>query len=918
MHSIRGLLALSTLLFPATSRGAGADVNLKVYSLATEYGINPLGTDALRPRLSWKIASSIRHTMQSAYQVQVATSTPSFVARNLLWDSGKVPSDASLFQPYGGPALTSRTRYYWRVRIWQGDGRVSAWSAPAFWETGLLTREDWAAQWIGPSTDSHDSAGAPAPLFRREFTVNGKVRSARVYVSSRGLYELHINGNRVGQDLFTPGWTSYHKRIQYQTYDVTNLLVNGPNAVGAMLGDGWYRGYLGFNGRKNDYGTGVSLLLQLEITYRDGRRDRMVSDDNWKTATGPVRFSDIYRGETYDARLERTGWSQANFDARDWRPVSVVDWGDANLVAPQTEPVRRMSEIRPVSILRSPTGRIIYDLGQNMTGWVRLRVQGSAGTTIILRHGEVLDANGELYTENLRAAYQTDRYILKGGEPEVYEPHFTYHGFRYVQVEGLSGEPSPDLITGIVLHTALEETGTFETSDSLLNRLQRNIQWGQRGNFLDVPTDCPQRDERLGWTGDAQVFARTASFNMNVAGFFAKWLADLAADQHPGGSVPWVIPNPLGGDSVRFAAAAGWADAATVVPWTMYLMYGDRGLLERQYQSMTQWVEYARRQAGPGLIWRTGDHFGDWLAWHSDDASYPGATTGKDFIATSYLAHSVDIVARAAAVLGKPEDARKYRTLFLAVRDAFAREFVSPNGRVAENTQTAYALALNFGLLADAEVTNAATRLVEDIQRHDGHLSTGFLGTPELTRALSDHGHLATAYELLNQREYPSWLYPISRGATTMWERWDGIRPDGTFEEVSMNSFNHYAFGAIGDWMYRVIGGIDIDPEAPGYKHIMIAPRPGGGITSARTTLETGYGPLAVAWRQDSLGFALDLVVPPNTTASVTLWQTSLGAATESGKPLRAVSTRAVETADGDVVVDLGSGSYHLQVRPRS
>ena len=902
-----------------SSAPAAAQSTLTAQAAATEYRVNPLGIDAPRPRLSWKIVSSVRNTMQTAYQVQVAADGAALASgRQLVWDSGKVPSDASIFQSYGGPALHSRTRYYWRVRVWDGSGHVSGWSTPAFWETGLLERSDWKAQWIGPPA-AGDSSGAPAPMFRREFAVNGRIRSARVYVTSRGLYELHLNGHRVSDDVFTPGWTSYQKRLQYQTYDVTSLLAPGNNAIGAILGDGWYRGYLGFSGRKNDYGTRVALLLQLEINYADGRTERVITDRSWTTATGPIVFADIYRGETYDARLERTGWSTAGYDAGEWRPAEPADSSPADLVAPETEPVRRIRDITPIAIIRSPSGQTIYDLGQNMTGWVRLRVHGAAGNTVTLRHGEVLDHNGDLYTENLRAAYQTDRYTMKGGGEEVYEPHFTYHGFRYVSVEGLPAPPTLDMITGVVVHTALAETGVFETSDSMLNRLQHNIQWGQFGNFLEIPTDCPQRDERLGWTGDAQVFARTASFNMNVSGFFAKWLADLAADQHPGGSVPWVIPNPLGGDSVRYAAAAGWADASTVVPWTMYLMYGDRGVLERQYESMTQWVEYARRQAGPGLVWRTGDHFGDWLAWHSDDASYPGATTGKDFIATAYLAHSADIVARAAAALGKNEDARKYQDMFTAIRAAFRSEFVSPNGRVAENTQTAYALALNFGLLDSAEKAGAATRLVEDIARHDGHLSTGFLGTPELSRALSSNGHLDAAYALLDQRDYPSWLYPITRGATTMWERWDGIRPDGSFEEVSMNSFNHYAFGAIGDWMYRVIGGIEIDPDAPGYKHALIAPRPGGGLTSARTLLETGYGTLSSSWRLDSLGFALDLVVPPNTTATVTLWNAAADRVLESGHPLRGAAGKGrVEQRGNDLVVEIGSGSYKFFIPARS
>jgi alpha-L-rhamnosidase len=888
-----------------------------VVGLRHEYRANPLGTDALHPRLSWRIESSTRNTTQSAYQIQVATDSTALVrsGKGLTWDSGRIGSDASLFLPYNGPALRSRTRYFWRVRAWDGKGAMSPWSTVAFWETGLLARSDWTAQWIGPPASSHDSAGAPLPMLRRTFDVKGKVASARVYVTSRGLYELHLNGKRVSEDFFTPGWTSYQQRLQYQTYDVTRLIAPGANAIGAILGDGWYRGYLGFSGRKNDYGTKVALLLQLEVRYADGRVERVNSDGSWKEGTGPITFADIYRGESYDARKELKGWDAAAFDDRGWTPAALAETTTADLVAPVSEPVRRTQTVKPIAIIRSPAGETIYDLGQNITGWVRLSVSGPAGTTVTLRHAEVLDKAGNLYTENLRAAYQTDRYTLKGGDEEVYEPHFTYHGFRYVAVAGLPSTATLGMVTGVVVHSDLEETGVFETSDSMLNKLQHNIVWGQRGNFLDVPTDCPQRDERLGWTGDAQVFARTAAFNMNVSGFFAKWLADLALDQHPGGSVPWVIPNPLGGDSVRYAAAAGWADASTVVPWTMYLTYGDRGVLERQFESMRKWVDYARRQAGPDLIWRKGDHFGDWLAWHSDDASYPGATTGKDFVATAYLAHSADLVAKAATVLGRDVDARKYRTMFNDLRDAFRKEFVSPNGRVSENTQTAYALALNFGLLTPEEMRGAVQRLVDDIARHDGHLTTGFLGTPELTTALSGNGRFDAAYKLLLQKGYPSWLYPITRGATTMWERWDGIKPDGSFEEISMNSFNHYAFGAIGDWMYRTIGGIDLDPAAPGYKHAIIAPHPGGGLTSAKTSLQTGYGVLSTSWRLESGALVLDLVVPANTSATVTLTGASLDRVSEGGSPIDQVAgVRSSKQLGADVALEVGSGSYRFRV----
>ncbi len=894
--------------------------NLTVAGLRHEYRVNPLGTDAPRPRLSWRLESQERNVVQTAYQIQVGTD-PSALAsgKRLLWDSGEVTSDASLYQSYGGPPLQSRTRYFWRVRIWDGAHRTSRWSAVAFWETGLLQPSDWSAQWIGPAAALHDSSGAPAPMLRHDFTLRGPVRSARMYVTSLGLYEVHLNGRRVGDEQFTPGWTSYSKRLQYQTYDVTTLLQPGPNALGALLGDGWYRGFLGFATRRNTYGRQVALLLQLDITYTDGRTDRVTTGPGWRTSVGAIRFADIYKGERYDARLEADGWSRPGFDDRAWTLAEVRAPVTAALVAPVAEPVRRLQEITPVAILHSPRGETLFDLGQNMTGWVRLRVRGPAGTTITLRHAEVLDSFGNLYTANLRAADQTDRYTLRGGVEEVYEPHFTYHGFRYVAVEGLPTPPQLTTVTGIVVSSDLAPTGTFVTSDTMLNHLQHNIVWGQRGNFLDVPTDCPQRDERLGWTGDAQVFARTASFNSDVSGFFAKWLTDLAADQHPGGSVPWVIPNPLGGDSVRFAAAAGWGDAATVVPWTMYLMYGDRGVLARQFESMRQWVDYAHRRAGPSLLWNTGDHFGDWLAWHSDDASYPGATTGKDLIATAYLAHSADLVARAAAVLGRDADARTYRALFEGVRTAFRQEFVSPNGRVGENTQTAYALALNFGLLTETETGEAVERLVGDIARHDGHLSTGFLGTPEISRALSDHGQLGAAYQLLLQRTYPSWLFPITRGATTMWERWDGIGPDGAFQETSMNSFNHYAFGAIGDWMYRTIGGINVDPSAPGFKHALIAPRPGGGLTSASQTLETPYGRLHSAWTSSPDSLTLEVDVPANTSATITLPGTRAAQVWEGGQPIvPGAGLRTIQQVGDAVQLEVGSGRYAFRALPRS
>ena len=893
-----------------------SQVPLSVDGLRVEYLANPVGIDPARLRLSWRLASTARNTMQAAYQLQVASSEANLTrGTDLLWDSGRILSDVSVLVDYGGPPMVSRTRYYWRVRVWDSSGRASSWSPAAYCETGLLQSQDWTAQWIGPAPSASDSLPSPSPLLRRAFRVGGPVRSARLYVASHGLYEVHLNGRRVGDQLFTPGWTSYRHRLQYQTYDVTSLLRRGENAVGAMLGDGWYRGYLGFFGQRSLYGRRLALRLQLEIRYQDGRTERIVSDADWKTTAGPVLASDIYRGETYDARRELPGWTTTPYDDHAWAPVGLLDPSPATLVPPVSPPVRRVRELRPMAIRQAPSGETVFDLGQNFTGWARLAVRGSAGTTITLRYAEVLDRDGNLYTGNLRGASQTDRYILNGKGEEVYEPHFTFHGFRYVAVAGLPDHSDSATITGIAVSSDLVQTGLLVTSDSLLNRLQQNIVWGQRSNFLDVPTDCPQRDERLGWTGDAQVFARTAAFNMDVSGFFAKWLADLAADQDSSGSVPWVIPNPLGGDSTRFAGTAGWADAAVIIPWTMYLAYGDRRLLERQYASMRAWVEYARRRAGADLIWKPGWQFGDWLALHSDDPSYPGATTGTDLIATAFFAHSADLLARTATVLGRNADATGYGALFRAVRAAFTREFVSSTGRVGENTQTAYALALAFDLLPDSLVLPAADRLAQDVRARDEHLTTGFLGTPYLLHVLSGTGHAGVAFALLTQRPYPSWLYPITRGATTMWERWDGIRPDSSFENPEMNSFNHYAFGAVGDWMYQNIGGISLDPAAPGYRRSRIAPRPGAGLTSASASLETLYGPLTSAWRLEQDRFVLDLTVPANTAAEVTLWDTRIDRVREDGLPLNAVAgVRAARQRGADVVVDVGSGRYAFTV----
>jgi alpha-L-rhamnosidase len=903
---------------PSLARAATAPLPLRVVGLRTEYKQNPLGIDAPKPRLSWQIQAPGRGVTQSAYQVRVARSERALQGgSDLVWDTGRVASDESIQRAYEGPPLRSGQRYYWQVRAWDGTGKASGWSAPGWWEMGLLEAADWKASWIEPDLPEDVKTPGPSPMLRHEFKAKGAVERARAYVTSHGLYEMQINGQRVGDQVFTPGWTSYNKRLQYQTFDVTSLIKAGDNAVGVMLGNGWYRGFLAWQDRRNIYGERLALLCQIQITYKDGKEELVGTDGSWKAATGPVLMSEIYHGETYDARLEKAGWATPGFADGSWTKVKVAEHRKDDLIAPAGPPVRKVEELKPVKVLKTPAGETVVDLGQNMVGWVRLKAQGPAGTTITLRHAEVLDKAGNFYTENLRAAKATLQYTMKGGGPETFEPHFTFFGFRYVAVGGYPGEVTPDSLTGVVVHSDMARTSTFETSKPLVNQLQHNIIWGQKGNFLDVPTDCPQRDERLGWTGDAQAFSRTAAFNMDVAAFFTKWLKDVAADQFESGSVPHVVPNVLPDFEGRNpGGAAGWADVATIIPWNMYLTYGDKRVLETQYASMARWVGYEKERAGDDYIWDGDFHFGDWLAFASTASDYPGATTGKDFIATAFFAHSTDLLQRAALVLGKKDDAARYREQLDRIKKAFRREFVTDTGRVGEDTQTAYALALQFDLLPEDLRPVAAKRLAQEVGRRK-HLTTGFLGTPYLCHVLVRYGYLDEAYMLLNREEYPSWLYPVKQGATTIWERWDGQKPDGSFQDKGMNSFNHYAYGAIGDWMYRVMAGLEIDEAMPGYKHVLIQPRPGGGFTSATASHQTMYGPLSSAWTLKDGRFELSVEVPPNTRATVRLPKAQVAGVTEGGQALAKGNGIADWRQDGDAVaIEVGSGQYRFASSP--
>ncbi len=891
------------LLFCMAAGISGIAQKLQLAELTTEYQTNPIGLDVTQPRFSWILVSPQRDILQTAYELRVSTDVN---FKSIAWQTGKVNSDQSAFIPYSGTPLKAKQLYYWQARAWDNKENASPWSTPASFEVGLLVADDWKASWIEPAIPG-DSSGGPAPILRREFDVKKAIKSARLYITSHGLYEAHINGKRVGDQYLTPGWTSYNKRLQYQAYDVTGLLKQGRNATGALLGDGWYRGNLAWGGLKNIYGKTLGLLYQLEVTYTDGSTELITSDAQWKSSTGPIRRAGIYYGEAYDARLEKKNWTQAGFSDSDWQGVKVIQGGKENIVASYAPPVRKHETFKPLKIFKTPKGQTVVDFGQNLVGWVALKVKGNAGDKITIRHAEVLDKEKNVYLENLRAAQAEIVYILKGGEEEIYEPRFSFFGFRYAWVEGYPGTLTADKITATAVYSDMKPTGNFTSSHPLINQLQHNIQWGQKGNFVDVPTDCPQRDERLGWTGDAQVFFRTAAYNMNVASFFHKWLKDVEADQRKDGAVPFVIPNVLG-DSA--AASTGWADVAVIIPWHLYQAYGDQRILEQQYESMKGWVGYMERRSKNDL-WNRGFHFGDWLFYRPfDDNDGRSAVTDKYLISQCFWAHSTQLLLNTAQVLNKAADVQHYTTQLKKIKDAFLKEYVTPSGRLVSSTQTAYTLALHFDMLPEALRAQAADKLAQNVKSYGNHLTTGFLGTPYLCHVLTRFGYTDVAYDLLLQEDYPSWLYPVKMGATTIWERWDGMKPDSTFQTPGMNSFNHYAYGAIGDWMYRTVAGLQ--EASPGYKKITIAPQPGGKLTQATAELKTIYGPAKSAWKTENGILKLDVVIPANTTATITLPRAAGKKVTEQGKDIAQQKIKT-ESRDKDQILSIGSGTYHFE-----
>ncbi|MCZ6671295.1 MAG: family 78 glycoside hydrolase catalytic domain [Verrucomicrobia bacterium] len=839
---------------------------------------NPLGIESPQPRLSWVLKDDRQEVWQTAYRIQVASNPKLLEAENPdLWDSGKFESRQSVLVPYGGSVLVSRQQAFWRVRIWDEREKASRWSKCAKWEMGLLDQSDWKGQWIGQRNFVPDSS-PPCPFLRREFHLRKEFKRCRLYVSARGLFESYVNGERVGNDYFTPGWTEYDHRLEYCVYDISNRVIEGNNAMGIILGDGWYCGHLLFQNQRAHYGNEASLLAQIVADYSDGSTEVFATDDSWKMSHGPILESDLYHGEIYDAQREMKGWTLFSFDDSSWASAEVLETYEGKLVGKSLPPVRVIDERTPVSITEINPGQWILDLGQNMVGQYRLRVAGAeAGQKIELRFGEMLQADGKLYTENLRKARATDTYHCRGEEEEVYQARFTFHGYRYVEISGYPGELTENCFTGLVLHTAMEPTGVFECSDPLVNQLQSNIVWGQKGNFLDIPTDCPQRDERLGWTGDAQVFITTACFNFDCAAFFSRWLIDMALAQLSNGAVTDVVPavlttsrqmdHEIQDECRKQQGNAAWADAAVICPWVIYQRYGDKRVLDLSWKLMTRWVMF-QTSTSENFI-RPETNYGDWLA---TDAVEPGlALTPCGLIGTAYFSYTAGLVAKVAQVLGKGEEVEFYSKLQKETKEAFNCKYADDSGRLAGDTQTGYLLALAFDLLPESKQSWAIDRLVQLVEESDDHLSTGFVGTPLLCPVLSRFGRTDVAYRLLMQRTYPSWLYTVENGATTMWERWNSWTRESGFGDVSMNSFNHYAYGAIGQWLYATVAGIDSDPSFPGFERSVIKPQPGGGLSFAKGELKTPYGWLKSFWKISNGTFYLELSIPANTSAKVTL-----------------------------------------------
>lgn len=887
---------------------------LSVHETRIEYLENPEGIDVLKPRFSWILKGEGHNRFQSAYQIIVASSLKK-LSQNQgdIWDSGKVNTNATNQIEYDGSSLVSDTKYFWKAKVWDDADNESKWSAPANWSMGLLKFSNWKGIFIGhdvgyDKTDKYDSLYLPpARYLRKSFTLNKKIKKATAYTTALGLYELRLNGNKVGDDYFLPGWTDYNKRLYYQTFDITNNLQEGENVIGAVIADGWYAGYVGYallvrlDKVREFYGVNPSFMGQIQIEYKDGTTEIIASDRSWKSNEGPTREADIIMGETYDARLENTGWDAPNYDDSAWKKPKVYTHPNGKLEAHPGTKVKNTEVLKPLAMTEPSPGTYIFNLGKNIAGIAELKVQGPKGTKVQLRFGEILKSDGNIQTENLRKARATDAYILKGDGVETWRPKFTYHGFQYVEVTGYPGNPDLNAITGIVLSSIETDASTFSASNPMNNTLFENIKTTQSANFFEIPTDCPQRDERLGWTGDAQVYMRSASYNSDVAAFMTKFLVDLDDAQRWYGAYPNFAPFPYSRPN-QYAPA--WMDAGIIIPYNMYKVYNDSRVLEYMYEGMEKFMDFQEDASTDFLRPGGGNNWGDWLAVNEE--------TSHDFIGASFYGYDAMLMAEMAEALGKTKDAAKYRTLFENIKKAFVEKYILENGHTSEDTQTTYALALYFDLFPEGLAEKGAARLAEKIEKNGYKFATGFLGTKHVMLALSKYGYDDISYKIFQQTEYPSWGYSVENGSTSIWERWNSYTKDDAANSdinAAMNSFSHYAFGSVAEWMFQ--HAVGIDTQDYGYRNIIIKP----AITQEMDFINGSYksinGTIASAWNWKGNKVIMNIEIPVNTKAKVHIPTGKVYDIKEGNKSItKNPSIKVLESSANETILEVGSGTY--------
>lgn len=889
---------------------------LNVGRIRCEHRYNPVPLGTKAPRFSWIVEKEGQNIMQETYQIKVAFDPE---IKDIVWDSGIVSSDQSVLVPYEGPELKECTRYYYSVKISDNEKEESDWSEVQFFETGFFRENPWEGVFITADKDPDPEYDPAAPLFRKPFSLRPGIAWARLYVSGLGLFECYLNGQKVSDDVLAPGWTAYKKRVQYRVYDVADMLREGENALGAMVGVGWYKGTYGWGDKAiNMYGDRTGILMQLEIRYADGTEETVVTDTSWKTTKGPILKSEIYDGEIYDATKEETGWDQPGFDDAAWAPVYELPV-DMNTVVPTDGvPLKVIGTREPEQLIVTPKGETVFDFGQNITGWVEFSVSGKKGDQVIIKHAEILDADCNFYTENLREADAMIKYTLKGDGVETFRPHFTFMGFRFIQIVEYPGEIKLENFHGRLISSENEVTGKVECSNPLVSKLYENILWSQRGCFLDIPLDDPNRDERGGWLGDTHFFIKTSLYNMDCSAFYAKWFKEIAADQREDGGIPYWSPTFPRVNQETYNSH-GWSDGAVQMPWQAYLFSGDQKILKDMYPVMKGWVDYIHSQARDGVFWDSGQHFGDWLGLDAREGSYVGSTP-HDLISTCYYASDAKVVAKAAEILGYEEDAKNYAALFEDIVKAFNDEYLTPAGRIASDNQTSQILPMEFGMLNEKQQKMAIDKLSDLLYRVppaaeeyfesykyeiDCKLKTGFIGIGYLLNVLSDNGRNDLAYALIEREEYPSWLYQIKKGATTVWEHMDGIKPDGSLWSAGMNSMNQFTTGSFGSWLYRVMCGIRYDELNPGFRNAILHAIPGGNITWAKGEYTGEYGKIESGWKLEDGKVVYEVTIPANSTATVILPAN----AQTAGKPVGEEFTTE-PCGDNEVSVNIGSGNY--------